>query len=63
MQDDIFNSFGIDKAVADYIYSCDLKKLQELKEFIERVEESKFICLLIENRKNGGKNGKKLCST
>lgn len=58
MQDDVFNPYGIDKAVADYIYSCDLKKLQELKEFIERVEERKLICLLIESRKNGGKSGK-----
>lgn len=54
MQDDIFNPYGIDKAITDYIYSCDLKKLQKLKEFIEQVEKSKINCLLIENRKKWG---------
>ena len=54
MQDDIFNSFDIDETIADYIHSCDLKKLQQLKEFIEQVEEGKLNCFLIENRKKWG---------
>ena len=55
MQDDIFNPYGIDETIADYIHSCDLKKLQQLKEFIEQVEEGKLNCFLIENRKKWGK--------
>lgn len=54
MQDDIFNPYGIDKTITDYIYSCDLKKLHELKEFVEQVEESKLNCWFIENRKKWG---------
>ena len=59
MKDDIFNSFdfnsfGIDETIAEYIHSCDLKKLQELKEFVEQVEEGKLNCFLIENRKKWG---------